>query len=100
MPSICGRYFGRVRQVAVHLHDELRAGLDRAGHAVHVGPPQALFAGPVHDAHPGLAVPLGEAVGDVAGAIGRVVVRDQDPQAGQRQAEKPATITGRLAASL
>jgi hypothetical protein len=42
----------------------------------------------VHDGHPGLAVSPGELVGYVAGAIWRIVICQQNPQAGQRQPEE------------
>jgi hypothetical protein len=76
VPSRC------VRQVAVHLDHELGTSRDGLGHAVHVGAAESLLARPVRDGHPVLAILQGQPVGDLAGAVGRVVVGHQQPQAG------------------
>ena len=68
-PTDVGRV---VREVAVHLEDQLGAVLERAAEAGEVRGAEALLARAVQDGH---AVELGgERVRDVSGAVGRVVV--------------------------
>jgi hypothetical protein len=69
-----------VGEVGVHLQDEVGAAVEGAAEARQVGRAEAFLAGPVED----LDARVGgrEAVGDTAGAVGRVVVDDEDPGVG------------------
>jgi hypothetical protein len=74
------RQVGRVvREVRVHLDDVAGAASERVVEAGHVGRAEAALARPVQ--HLDLLVPGGEAVRDVAGAVGRRVVDHEDAQA-------------------
>ncbi|GIW20608.1 MAG: hypothetical protein KatS3mg065_0904 [Chloroflexota bacterium] len=63
-------------EVGVHLADDPRPAGEGDPEAVEVGPPEAGLAGPVADADP--RVGGGELVGEAAGAVGRVVVDDEE----------------------
>ena len=69
-----------MREVGVHLHHQLGAAGERAAKARDVGGTQPLLALAVEDLD--VVVLGGETVGDAAGAVGRVVVHDQDPAIG------------------
>src|SRR5262249_14778284 len=66
-----------VREIGVHLDQEVRAAGQRVSESRRVGRAEALLARAVKPLH---QIELrGEAVCDRAGAVGRVVVDDQDP---------------------
>ena len=71
---------GSVRPVGVHLDERVVALLERPGEPVEVGRAQTLLAGAVEDVD--LVVGLGQLVGELAGAVGRVVVEDADVDLG------------------
>ena len=64
-----------MREVGVHLEEEVGALLHRLTEAGDVGLAQAFLGGAVQDGD--VRVLFGEAVGEPAGAVGRVVVDDQ-----------------------
>jgi DNA polymerase (family 10) len=66
-----------VREVAIHREDELRIGRERLPETCEVGRPEAVLALPVEHVHEGKL--RCEAVGDLAGPVGRGVVDDEDP---------------------
>ena len=85
-----------MREVAVHLEDELGAVGERAAEAGDVGGPEALLALAVEHVDVG---ELGrEAVGELAGAVGRVVVDHE--HAHVRAASSARSIGSRFSASL
>jgi hypothetical protein len=66
-----------VREVGVHLADELRARVgDGALQSVDVRPPEPALAGAVHDLDAARMI-FRELIGDRARAVGRSVVHDQ-----------------------
>ena len=76
---------GIVRQVGVHLADEVDVGLgDRLLQAVDVGASEPALAGAVHDLHPARVLDR-QRVGNRPGAIRRSVVDDQHPEARVRE---------------
>ncbi len=80
-----GTSVGLVGEVRVHLHDALGAELERPAEPGDVRGAEALLARSVEHRDP---LVLGrEAVGDVAGAIGGIVVDDEDPGALGRRRE-------------
>ena len=70
-----GQVAGVVRQVGVHLEEQVGAAGQRVAKAGDVGLAEALLAGAVQ--HLDVGVLAGQAVGQLAGAVGRVVVDDQ-----------------------
>jgi len=64
-----------VREVGVHLEHEVGAGVEHPAEARQIGASQTLLARSVKDLH--LGELGGELVGQDAGAVGRVVVDDQ-----------------------
>ena len=89
---------GLVGAVGVHLADHVVAGVERHPEAVQVGRAQAGLVGAVQDRD--LRVGGGEPVGDVAGAVGRAVVDDEDVDVGLRRRAAGRRSSARLAASL
>ncbi len=82
-------------EVAVHLEHELRAARQHVPEPVDVRAPQPLLAGAVEDLDPRQ---LGrEPVGDLARAVGRVVVDHEDVDVLVRER---ATIRSRFSRSL
>ena len=71
-----GQVFGIVRVVGVHLEDELVAVLDGIVKAEYVRGAQAHLAGAVQRADP--RIRRADLVDELAGAVGRVIVDDQD----------------------
>ena len=73
-------------EVGVHLHHVARAVVERVAKAGQVGGADPVLLGAVQHLHP---VALGgEPIGDLAGAVGRAVVDDQDlvgPIVGSRE---------------
>jgi hypothetical protein len=65
-----------VREVGVHLEDQVGPVGERHVEAGEVGAPESLLVRPVEHAD-ALDLP-GQAIGDLTGAVGRVVVHDQD----------------------
>src|SRR6478752_2037978 len=65
-----------MREVGVHLEDEIVAPLDGIVETSDIRSPKAQLAGPVH--HMNCVVARRHLVGDLASAIGRVVVDDED----------------------
>ncbi len=70
-----------VRPVGVHLDHDLGPAGERNAEAVEVGPPEPLLFGPMADADPGVGGC--ELVRDLAGAVGRSVVDDEERRSGQ-----------------
>ena len=64
-------------EVGVHLQYEAGAGLERPVESGDVGGAEAFLARPPQNLD--LLVPGGKPLGDLPGAVGRVVVDDQDP---------------------
>ena len=93
------RDLGRVvREVGVHLDDEIRAPGKGVIEPGDVGGAEALLRRSVKHLD---VVTLGrEAVGDLAGAVGRVVVDDEDAASGGRCSRAASTIGSMLRASL
>jgi hypothetical protein len=75
-----GELLRRVRPVGVHLDEDVVPVLHAPGEPVQVRGAEAGLAGAVEDVH--VVVRGGELVGEVAGAVGAVVVGDQDVRAG------------------
>ena len=73
-----------VRPVGVHLDDDRGAAAERLAEPVEVRPAEALLGGPMLDAD--ARIGRGEAVGELAGPVGRAVVHDQ--QHGARAAPR------------
>ncbi len=71
--------------VGVHLDDHPVAGLQGPDEARQVGGAEPLLALAVQDVH--VVVAGREFVGELAGAVGAVVVRDQDVGLGHRRAD-------------
>ena len=71
-----GQLLGLVRAVGVHLDRGVVALVEGDRETGEVGLAEALLARAVHDPH--LRVARGQAVGEVARAVGRVVVEDDD----------------------
>ena len=71
-----GRYDGAVRQVRVHVTDEVGVAREHAPEPVDVGAAEAPAPAAVQDVH-SLRMLAGEGVGHLAGAVGRVVVDDE-----------------------
>ncbi len=65
-----------VREVGVHLEDQVVVPLEGPAEAIEIGAPEAELARPVHHVDP--FVPLGDAVGEGAGAVRGGVVDHQD----------------------
>ena len=68
-----------MREVGVHLEDEVVAVLERPLEPGDVRPSQAILRHPVQHVHPRLV--RRELVGQLPGAVGRVVVHHQDLEA-------------------
>ena len=68
-------------EVGVHLDDHAGTAIERGAEPVEVRPPETLLGLPVEDANAGVG--LGQLVGQAAGAIGRVVVDDEQRRARQ-----------------
>ncbi len=83
-------------EVGVHLDDVIGPVLQGAGHALDVGPPQPVLLGTVQDTDTS-AVFDRELVGDLAGAVGRVVVDHHDPQFGEVQGHEAGDEDGEVA---
>ena len=69
-------------EIGVHLHDEVGALGNRLGHAGDVGGAEPALTGAMNDRHALAAIRrravfLHQFVGDVAGAVGRIVVDNQ-----------------------
>ena len=72
-----------VRQVRVHLADEVGVGEDSAAKSFEVGDAQAALAGPMQRLHASRIL-LAERVGNLAGAVGRLIVEHHHVHAGDR----------------
>ena len=83
-------------EVGVHLDDPLGAAVEGDAEAGQVGGPEALLAR--RGGAPTIDSSGREAVGDLAGAVGRVVVDDQDPPRGgqllEHGADDPLEVLG------
>ncbi len=74
-------------EVAVHLDDEVGAVRQRPAKSIDVGPSQATRPRAMEHVQP--TRPLGgQLVGDATGAVGRLVIHDQDVQARKAQIEQ------------
>ena len=95
-----GQVLGIVREVGVHLADEIGASPSREGvlQAVDIGAAEAARAGAMHHLDAAWVI-LRELVGDRAGAVGRAVVDHQQPRS-RRASSTPAASSGRFSRSL
>src|SRR5262249_34188967 len=80
-----GEVAGVVAEVGVHGHQVVVAGLQRVAHAGDDGRAQAELARPVYGVDVGVGG--GELVGQLPGAVGRVIVEDEDVRRGDRLAD-------------
>ncbi len=75
-----------MREIGVHLEDQLRAAVQGQLESGQVGLPEALLAGAVQDLH--VRVVLRQPVGELSGPVGRGVVHHQDRVVGRRAGQR------------
>ena len=76
-------------EVGVHLDDDAGAAVERGAEPVEVGPAQALLGRAVP--HADARIGGGQLVGQAAGAVGRVVVDDEQRRARQSAEDRAET---------